>query len=66
MKSPIVDIAKKVCPAVITVIVSKDLPTAENFYSFPYGDKEYMMPKLNKGQKGKIQKTKIGRMVKFK
>jgi len=60
MKSPIVEIAKKVCPAVITVIVSKDLPTAENFYSFPYGDKEYMMPKYGKGQKGKIEKTKIG------
>lgn len=60
MKSPIVDIAKKVCPAVITVIVSKDLPMAENFYSFPYGNKEYVMPKLQKGQKGKVQKTKIG------
>jgi len=60
IKSPIIEIAKKVCPAVITVIVSKDLPTAENFYSFPYGDKEYMMPKMGKGQKGKIEKTKIG------
>jgi len=60
MKSPIVDIAKKVCPAVITVIVSKDLPRAENFYSFPFGDKEYMMPKFDKGQKNKIEKTKIG------
>ena len=59
IKSPIVEIAKKVCPAVITVIASKNLPTAENFYSFPYGDKEYMMPKSGKG-KGKIEKTKIG------
>lgn len=59
-KSPIVEIAKKVCPAVITVIVSKDLPKAENFYSFPFGDKEYVMPKLEKGEKGKIEKTKIG------
>ena len=46
MKSPIVEIAKKVCPAVITVVVSKDLPKAESFYSFPY--------------KGKLEKTKIG------
>ena len=60
IKSPIVEIAKTVCPAVITVIVSKDLPKAENFYSFPYGDKEYMMPKYEKGQKSKIEKTKIG------
>ncbi len=59
-KSPIVEIAKKVCPAVITVIVSKDLPKAENFYSFPFGGKEYVMPKLEKGQKGKIEKTQIG------
>ncbi len=60
MTSPIVQIAKKVCPAVITVIVSRDLPAAENFYSFPYAGKEYVVPKLEKGQKGKIQKTQIG------
>lgn len=60
MISPIVEIAKKVCPAVITVVVSKDLPRAESFYSFPYAGKEYVMPKMEKGQKGKIQKTKIG------
>jgi hypothetical protein len=61
MKSPIVEIAKKVCPAVITVIVSKDLPSAENFYSFPYAGKEYVMPKLEKGQKNKIQKIQLSR-----
>jgi len=59
-KSPVVEIAKKVCPAVITVIVSKDLPRAENFYSFPFGGKEYVMPKLEKGEKSKLQKTQIG------
>jgi len=48
--SPIVEIAKKVCPAVITVIVSKDLPKAENFYSFPFGGKEFIVPKLEKGK----------------
>jgi serine protease Do len=60
MKSPIIEIAKKVCPAVITVIVSKDLPKAENFYSFPFAGKEYIMPKLEKGEKGKVEKTQIG------
>ncbi len=60
MKSPVVEIAKKVCPAVITVIVSKDLPKAENFYSFPFGGKEYVMPKFEKGQEGKVKKTRIG------
>jgi S1-C subfamily serine protease len=59
-KSPIIEIAKNVCPAVITVIVSRDLPKAENFYSFPFGGKEYVMPKLEKGQKSKVQKTQIG------
>jgi len=64
MKSQIVEIAKKVCPAVITVIVSRDLPRAENFYSFPYAGKEYMMPSPSaggaKGKKMGTQKTKIG------
>jgi len=59
-KSPIVQVAKRVCPAVISIIVSKDLPKAENFYSFPFGGKEYVMPKLEKGEKSKMQKTTIG------
>jgi serine protease Do len=59
-KSPIIEIAKKVCPAVITVIVSKDLPRAENFYSFPYAGREYVMPKYEKGQKSRIERTEIG------
>lgn len=59
-QSPIVEIAKKVCPAVITVVVSKDLPKVEDFYSFPYGGKEYIMPMVGKGGKGKTEKTQIG------
>jgi len=59
-KSPIVQVAKKVCPAVISIIVSKDLPRAENLYSFPFGGKEYVMPKLEKDGKSKLQKTQIG------
>ena len=51
MKSPIVEIAKRVCPAVITVLVSRDLPKAESFYSFPYAGKDKKM---------KWEKTKIG------
>lgn len=60
MKSPIVEIAKKVCPAVITVIVSKNLSKAENLYSLPFGGKEYSMPKTERGKKGKNEKTQIG------
>mgnify|MGYP001582041188 FL=1 len=62
MTSPIVEIAKKVCPAVITVVVSKDLPKVEGFYSFPFGGKEYVMPKMDDNKKGKTrtEKTQIG------
>ncbi len=60
MKSPIVKIAKKVCPAVISIVVSKDLPKVEDFYSFPYGGKEYIMPMVQKDGKGLVEKTQIG------
>lgn len=60
-KSPITKIAKRVCPAVITVIVSKDLPKVEDFYSFPYGGKEYILPMMDKNGKGaEIEKTQVG------
>ncbi len=56
-KSPIVEIAKKACPAVITIIISKDLPKIDGFYYLPYGDKNFLVPQLNKG---KNEKTRIG------
>ncbi len=56
-KSPIVEIAKKVCPGVITIVISKDLPKIEGFYLFPFGGKEFVVPKIEKGGK---EKTKIG------
>ncbi len=56
-KSPIIDIAKKVCPAVITIVVSKDLPKVEGFFLLPYGGGELVVPKVKKGQQ---EKTKIG------
>jgi len=56
-KSPIIDVAKKTCPAVITIVVSKDLPKVDGFYFFPYGPgQEFVFPKLEKGK----EKTKIG------
>ena len=54
--SPYTRIAKKVCPAVITIIVSKDLSKVEGFYFVPMGDQQMVMPKVNKS-KGK---TKVG------
>ena len=53
----IVEIAKKVCPAVITIVISKDLPKIEGFYLMPYGGKGIIMPKFKNGKK---ESTKIG------
>lgn len=55
-KSPIVEIAKKVCPAVITIVISKDLPKVEGFYFMPFGG-GVILPKFKKGKK---EPTKIG------
>jgi len=55
-KSPIVEVAKKVCPAVITIVISKDLPKVEGFYFLPFGGQEFFVPKFEKGK----EKTKIG------
>ena len=59
-QSPITKIAKKVCPAVITVVVSKDLPKVDGLYSFPYGGKEYIMPMPGEKMDGKMERTQIG------
>ena len=56
-KSPIIEIAKKVCPAVITIVISKDLPKIEGFFLMPYGGGGVIMPKIQKGRK---ERTKIG------
>ena len=56
-KSPIIEVAKKTCPAVITIVISKDLPKVDGFYFFPYGPgQEFIFPKLKRGK----EKTKIG------
>jgi serine protease Do len=55
-KSPIIEIVKKITPAVITIVVSKDLPKIEGFYFLPFGGKKLVIPKVNKGR----EKTKIG------
>jgi len=57
-KSPIIEVAKKVCPAVITITITKDLPKVEGFYFFPFMGKEFVVPRV--GKKGK-EKIKIGR-----
>ena len=56
-QSPIVELAKKVCPAVITVVISKDLPKVEGFYFLPFEGENFIMPQIENGKK---EKTKIG------
>lgn len=56
-KSPFIELAKKICPAVITIVVSKDLPKIEGFYFLPFGGENFLMPRVS--EKGK-EKTKIG------
>jgi serine protease Do len=56
-KPSIVEIVRKITPAVITIIVSKDLPKIGGFYFFPFGDQRLIVPKVEKGGK---RKTKIG------
>jgi len=55
--SPYIGIAKKVCPAVITIVVSRDLPKVEGFYTFPFGGGNMIMPKVDKKKK---EQVKIG------
>ncbi len=56
-KSPIIEIAKRACPSVITIVTTRDLPKIEGFYLMPFGDSGVIMPKFKKGKK---EPTKIG------
>jgi len=52
----VVEIVKNVCPAVISIVVSKNLPKIEGFYLFPFGGDKVVMPKVKKEK----EKVKIG------
>jgi hypothetical protein len=51
IKSPFVEVAKKVCPAVITITITKNLPKIEGFYLFPFYGEEFIFPKFKKKKK---------------
>ena len=55
-KSPIINIVKRACPAVITIVISKDLPKVEGFFTVPYGGQNVMIPQMGI----KKEKTKVG------
>ena len=50
-------IAKRVSPAVISIAVTKNLPKIEGFYNMPYGKRNFVIPKIKKGER---QQVKIG------
>ena len=54
-KSPIIDIAKRVTPAVISIVISKDLPKIAGFYTMPFGGKQYIIPKIIKGSRERVK-----------
>ena len=49
-------IVKRVCPAVITIVITRDLPKIGGFYFFPMGGEKIAIPKIQKGK----EKTKVG------
>ncbi len=60
-KSPVVQVVKKVTPAVVSIIISKDLPKIRKYYIQPYDEYSglYGPPITQYRQEGK-QKVKIG------
>jgi len=54
-KSPVVEIIKRVSPAVINIVISKDMPKLEGFYTMPFGGQEYIVPKFDKNSKHKVK-----------
>ncbi|MEA3295693.1 MAG: trypsin-like peptidase domain-containing protein [Patescibacteria group bacterium] len=55
-QSSIIDIIKKICPAVITIVITKDLPKIDGYFRIPGQGQNLVVPQMN----GKKQKTKIG------
>ncbi|MEX0877372.1 MAG: trypsin-like peptidase domain-containing protein [Candidatus Spechtbacterales bacterium] len=51
------EVIKRVTPAVISIVITKDLPKVEGFYKMPINGKQYMVPKFKKGEK---EAVKIG------
>lgn len=54
-KSPVVQIVKKACPAVINIVISKDMPKLQGFYTMPFGGQELVFPRFDKRAKERIK-----------
>lgn len=55
MQEKIIEIAKKASPAVVSIVVTKDLPKIEGFYNMPMGGRNYVIPKIKKGAKETVR-----------
>lgn len=53
----VIKIAEEASPAVVSIVVTKDMPKIEGFYQMPYQGKKLMVPKIKKGEK---ESVKIG------
>lgn len=53
--SPVVDVVKKVSPAVISIAITRDLPKIEGFYNMPMGGRNFIVPKFKKGEKEEVK-----------
>lgn len=51
----IIEIAKKASPAVISILITRDLPKVEGFYNLPIGGRNVIIPKFKKGKKEAVQ-----------
>lgn len=52
--SPFVKVAEMVCPAVITIVVTKDVPKVEGLYIMPFQGEEYIFPQFKGEEKARI------------
>lgn len=56
MPKSVTKIVKEVCPAVITIVITRDLQKIEGFYFLPVGGEKVAIPKMQKEK----EKTKVG------
>jgi len=53
----ITTVVKNVAPAVVSIVITKDLPKIEGFYNMPMGGRNFLIPKIKKGV---TESVKIG------
>ncbi len=59
-KSPVVDVVKKVSPAVVSIIISKDLPRIKRYYIQPFDEYFGYGPPITQYRQEGRQRVKLG------